>query len=64
MINLDFADVETIMSSMGKAMMGTGEAEGENKAMVTTEMRNNPLIDEYSLKGAKGLWQILLEEKI
>ena len=56
MINLDFADVETIMSSMGKAMMGTGEAEGENRAMVATEMAlNNPLIDEYSLKGAKGL---------
>jgi len=56
MINLDFADVETIMTSMGKAMMGTGEAEGENRAMVATEMAlNNPLIDEYSLKGAKGL---------
>ena len=56
MINLDFADVETIMSSMGKAMMGTGEAEGENRAMAATEMAlNNPLIDEYSLKGAKGL---------
>ena len=56
MINLDFADVETIMSSMGKAMMGTGEAEGENRATVATEIAlNNPLIDEYSLKGAKGL---------
>ena len=56
MINLDFADVETVMSSMGKAMMGTGEAEGENRAMAATEMAlNNPLIDEYSLKGAKGL---------
>ncbi len=56
MINLDFADVETIMSSMGKAMMGTGEAEGDNRATVATEMAlNNPLIDEYSLKGAKGL---------
>jgi cell division protein FtsZ len=56
MINLDFADVETIMSSMGKAMMGTGEAEGENRATVATEMAlNNPLIDEYSLNGAKGL---------
>ena len=44
------------MSSMGKAMMGTGEAEGENRAMAATEMAlNNPLIDEYSLKGAKGL---------
>ena len=56
MINLDFADVETIMSSMGKAMMGTGEAEGENRAAAATEIAlNNPLIDEYSLKGAKGL---------
>ena len=56
MINLDFADVETVMSSMGKAMMGTGEAEGENRAMAATDMAlNNPLIDEYSLKGAKGL---------
>ena len=56
MINLDFADVETVMSSMGKAMMGTGEAEGENRAMEATEMAlNNPLIDEYSLQGAKGL---------
>ncbi len=56
MINLDFADVETVMSAMGKAMMGTGEADGDNRAMVATEMAlNNPLIDEYSLKGAKGL---------
>ena len=56
MINLDFADVETVMTSMGKAMMGTGEAEGENRAMTATEMAlNNPLIDEYSLQGAKGL---------
>ena len=56
MVNLDFADVETVMSSMGKAMMGTGEAEGDNRANVATEMAlNNPLIDEYSLKGAKGL---------
>ncbi len=56
LINLDFADVETVMSSMGKAMMGTGEAEGENRAITATEMAlNNPLIDDYSLKGAKGL---------
>ena len=56
MINLDFADVETVMSSMGKAMMGTGEAEGDNRAMEATEIAlNNPLIDEYSLQGAKGL---------
>ena len=56
LINLDFADVETVMSSSGKAMMGTGEAEGENRATVATELAlNNPLIDDYSLKGAKGL---------
>src|SRR5210317_332175 len=56
MINLDFADVETVMSSMGKAMMGTGEAEGEGRAIKAAEMAvSNPLIDDYTLKGAKGL---------
>ena len=56
LINLDFADVENIMKSMGKAMMGTGEAEGEKRAIQSAELAlNNPLIDEYSLKGAKGL---------
>ena len=56
LVNLDFADVETVMSSMGKAMMGTGEAEGEDRANKATELAlNNPLIDDYSLKGAKGL---------
>ena len=56
MINLDFADVETIMSSSGKAMIGTGEADSENRAMAATELAlNNPLIDEYTLQGAKGL---------
>ena len=56
LVNLDFADVETIMSSMGKAMMGTGEAEGEGRAAKATDLAlNNPLIDDYSLKGAKGL---------
>ena len=56
LINLDFADVETVMTSMGKAMMGTGEADGENRALTATELAlNNPLIDDYSLKGAKGL---------
>jgi len=55
-INLDFADVETVMASMGKAMMGTGEAEGDSRAMQATEMAiSNPLIDDYTLKGAKGL---------
>ena len=56
LINLDFADVETVMSSMGKAMMGTGQAEGEGRATKAAELAiNNPLIDDYTLKGAKGL---------
>jgi len=56
LVNLDFADVETVMKGMGKAMMGTGEAEGEKRAEeATSAALNNPLIDEYSLKGAKGL---------
>jgi len=56
LVNLDFADVETIMKGMGKAMMGTGEAEGEKRAVEATNAALlNPLIDEYSLKGAKGL---------
>ena len=56
LVNLDFADVESIMSSMGKAMMGTGEAEGENRAINAADQAiSNPLIDDYSLKGAKGL---------
>ena len=56
LVNLDFADVETIMKGMGKAMMGTGEAEGEKRAEEATNAALlNPLIDEYSLRGAKGL---------
>ena len=56
LINLDFADVETVMSLMGKAMMGTGESEGEGRAVKAAELAiNNPLIDDYTLKGAKGL---------
>ena len=56
LINLDFADVETIMSGMGKAMMGTGEAEGDQRASEAADQAlKNPLIDEYSLRGAKGL---------
>ena len=56
LINLDFADVESVMSAMGKAMMGTGEAEGEGRAINAAEMAiTNPLIDDYTLKGAKGL---------
>ena len=56
LINLDFAYVETVMASMGKAMMGTGEADGEGRAIKAAEMAiSNPLIDDYTLKGAKGL---------
>lgn len=56
LINLDFADIETVMKGMGKAMMGTGEAEGDKRAIMSAEAAlANPLIDEYSLKGAKGL---------
>jgi cell division protein FtsZ len=56
LVNCDFADVETIMKGMGKAMMGTGEAEGEKRAEEATNAAlYNPLIDEYSLRGAKGL---------
>ena len=55
LINLDFADVETVMSSMGKAMMGTGQADGEGRATKAAEIAlSNPLIDDYTLKGAKG----------
>ena len=55
-MNLDFADIETISTGMGKAMMGTGEAEGQDRAGAATQMAiHNPLIDDYSLKGAKGL---------
>jgi cell division protein FtsZ len=56
LINLDFADIETVMKGMGKAMMGTGEAEGGKRAVMSAEAAlSNPLIDDYSLKGAKGL---------
>ena len=56
MINLDFADVRSVMEEMGKAMMGTGEAEGETRAIDATEKAiANPLLDEVSLKGAKGV---------
>jgi cell division protein FtsZ len=56
LINLDFADIETVMKGMGKAMMGTGEAEGDKRAVMSSEAAlSNPLIDDYSLKGAKGL---------
>jgi len=56
LINLDFSDVKTVMSEMGKAMMGTGEASGENRSVKAAEAAiSNPLIDDVSLKGAKGL---------
>ena len=56
LINLDFADVRSIMRGMGKAMMGTGESSGENRAMLAAEAAiANPLLDETSMKGAKGL---------
>src|ERR1700689_1150565 len=56
LINLDFADVRSIMSEMGKAMMGTGEASGEKRAMTAAEAAiANPLIDDASMKGARGL---------
>jgi cell division protein FtsZ len=56
LINLDFADVRSIMSEMGKAMMGTGEATGERRAVLAAEAAiSNPLLDEVSMKGARGL---------
>jgi cell division protein FtsZ len=56
LINLDFADVRSIMSEMGKAMMGTGESTGERRAVQAAEAAiSNPLLDEVSMKGARGL---------
>ena len=56
LINLDFADVRTVMSEMGKAMMGTGEATGDKRALEAAESAiANPLLDDTSMKGAKGL---------
>lgn len=56
LINLDFADVRAVMDEMGKAMMGTGEAEGEDRAIQAAEAAiANPLLDEISLRGAKGV---------
>ncbi len=55
LINLDFADVRSVMDEMGKAMMGTGEAEGEDRAVQAAEKAiANPLLDEISLNGARG----------
>jgi len=56
LVNLDFADIRTIMTKMGKAMMGTGEAEGENRAVAACEAAiSNPLLDDISIKGANGV---------
>jgi cell division protein FtsZ len=56
LINLDFADIRTVMSEMGKAMMGTGEASGEGRALMAAEKAiANPLLDEVSMRGAKGV---------
>ena len=56
LVNLDFADVRSIMREMGKAMMGTGESSGDNRAILAAEAAiANPLLDEVSMKGARGL---------
>ena len=56
LINLDFADVRSVMHEMGRAMMGTGEASGENRALAAAEAAiANPLLDETSMRGARGL---------
>ncbi|HEX9836245.1 MAG TPA: cell division protein FtsZ [Alphaproteobacteria bacterium] len=56
LINLDFADIRSVMTEMGKAMMGTGEAEGDNRARAAAEAAiSNPLLDDVSMKGAKGV---------
>ncbi len=56
LINLDFADVRAVMSEMGKAMMGTGEAEGDRRAIDAAEAAiSNPLLDDVSMKGARGI---------
>ncbi|MDP4840569.1 MAG: cell division protein FtsZ, partial [Alphaproteobacteria bacterium] len=56
LVNLDFADVRAVMTEMGKAMMGTGEAKGENRAIIAAEAAiSNPLLDDISMRGAKGV---------
>lgn len=56
LINLDFADIRAVMAEMGKAMMGTGEAEGERRALDAAEAAiSNPLLDDVSMKGARGV---------
>ncbi len=56
LVNLDFADIRTVMAEMGKAMMGTGEAEGENRAIRAAEAAiSNPLLEDTNMAGARGL---------
>ena len=56
LINLDFADIRTVMSEMGKAMMGTGEASGDKRAIDAAESAiKNPLLIDISMKGARGV---------
>jgi len=56
LINLDFADIRTVMGEMGKAMMGTGEAEGQDRSRVAAESAiSNPLLEDHSMKGARGV---------
>jgi len=56
LVNLDFADIRTVMAEMGKAMMGTGEAEGDDRAVKAAERAiSNPLLDDASLRGARGV---------
>jgi len=56
LINLAFADIRTVMGEMGKAMMGTGEAEGQDRSRVAAESAiSNPLLEDHSMKGAKGV---------
>src|SRR5262249_41025687 len=56
LVNLDFADIRTVMAEMGKAMMGTGEADGDNRAIRAAEAAiSNPLLEDTSMSGARGL---------
>jgi cell division protein FtsZ len=56
LVNLDFADIRTVMAEMGKAMMGTGEAEGEDRAVKAAEAAiSNPLLEDTSMRGARGV---------
>ncbi len=56
LINLDFADIKSVITEMGKAMMGTGESEGEDRAQKAADMAiSNPLLDDVSMKGARGV---------